>query len=242
MYPYKEGRGGAGALYGLRNLVIIGVGLYFVFYGYTMKIGGTIGKNPLEVPDALSKGIISGGVPAGGIGGISSIGQGGGGRNTPVVEVTETKQEGGSTEVLTSILDPLVVITPEVTEYVGDPWQGLGNYYDIVGDDDLGIVRITHYYPPYGGLNCFNFVDDYCISPMYSGKRWEDWMGRAMACPERFPIGSIIGVDPYGGGTYLWFPCLDRGGMIICNDDGLCVFDVLTDRPVDGMYNAVIKY
>jgi len=75
-------------------------------------------------------------------------------------------------------------------------------------------VRVSHYWPPLGGPNCFRWERGRCVSRMASGERWEDWAYRpwrepgAAACPPEWPFGTrfhLAGRD--------WV-CLDRGGRI----------------------------
>ena len=84
---------------------------------------------------------------------------------------------------------------------------------------------ISHYDPRLGGTNCFNFVDGWCVSPMASGKRWEDYFGVALACPAEYPFGTVFVI-----GDKEWI-CLDRGGAILTNPDGTIWLDMLLDVP-----------
>jgi len=63
---------------------------------------------------------------------------------------------------------------------------------------------------------------------MASGERWEDWYGRAAACPKELPFWTNI-VLPGGESFY----CLDRGGRIVTSADGTMWIDLLVrDAPV----------
>jgi len=70
-------------------------------------------------------------------------------------------------------------------------------------------IRLSHYWPAWGGPNCSRFVRGECISRMASGLRWQDWIGRAAACPREWPFWTEIILS---GGEK--FYCLDRGGRI----------------------------
>ncbi len=87
-------------------------------------------------------------------------------------------------------------------------------------------IRYTHYYPPLGGMNCWNWNDEtqYCDSPTYSGIPWESGMYWGAACPYDWGIGTWIEV-PYWGSVM----CIDRGDMVCIQDaDGwLCEVDIL---------------
>jgi hypothetical protein len=87
---------------------------------------------------------------------------------------------------------------------------------------ELVQVRLSHYWPPLGGVNCFRFVAGECVSRMASGERWQDWVGRAAACPNQWPFWTTI-VLP--GGER--FTCLDRGGKIVVGPDGIPWVDLL---------------
>lgn len=59
------------------------------------------------------------------------------------------------------------------------------------------------------------------MSRMASGLAWENWVGRACACPPEFPFGTrfvVLGKE--------WV-CLDRGGKIII-ENGVVWLDLLT--------------
>ena len=47
------------------------------------------------------------------------------------------------------------------------------------------------------------------MSKMSSGKRWQDYVDHAIACPDELPFGTKITVD---GRTW---ECMDRGGAIV---------------------------
>lgn len=73
-------------------------------------------------------------------------------------------------------------------------------------------ARLSHYWPALGGVNCFRFVAGECVSRMASGERWQDWIGRAVACPKEYPFWTRV-ILP-GGEEFI---CLDRGGKIVDN-------------------------
>ena len=59
---------------------------------------------------------------------------------------------------------------------------------------------------------------------MASGLRWQDWVGRAVACPKEWPFGTVVVLD-----RQHW-ECLDRGGKIKFVD-GIAWVDFLTNSP-----------
>ena len=61
---------------------------------------------------------------------------------------------------------------------------------------------------------------------MASGERWQDWIGRAAACPREWPFWTEI-VLPGGERFY----CLDRGGKIVYGLDGIPFVDLLVQVP-----------
>jgi hypothetical protein len=87
-------------------------------------------------------------------------------------------------------------------------------------------VRLSHYWPPLGGVNCFRYVAGECISRMASGERWQDWIGRAAACPPEWPFLTRLTLP--GGEEFI---CLDRGGKIVVGADGVPWVDLLVAVP-----------
>ena len=95
-------------------------------------------------------------------------------------------------------------------------------------------AHMSHYTPWTGGTNCSNFVNGQCISRMASGQRWQDWVGRATACPKEFPFWTVFTLP--GGEKFV---CLDRGGKIVTLSDESIWLDLLVEQaPVP--YNTVI--
>ena len=91
----------------------------------------------------------------------------------------------------------------------------------------LETVRVSYYQPWRGGPNCSHFVGGECVSRMASGKPWQDYIGRAAACPPEWRFGTLI-ILP--GGEQ--FECLDRGSRIRY-DNGYAWIDLLvTEAPV----------
>lgn len=98
--------------------------------------------------------------------------------------------------------------------------------------DALITVKLSHYWPPLGGPNCFHFVDGECLSGMSSGYPWQDWVDRAAACPSSLPFGTIIEFNNRR------FICLDRGGKVVQSGNTYWV-DTLTEYPL-GVYGSEV--
>lgn len=94
---------------------------------------------------------------------------------------------------------------------------------DIVSG--LGIkARISHYWPPLGGVNCSRFIDGVCLSKMSSGQRWQSWIDRGCACPKEYPFGTRFKLPD--GSTWT---CEDRGSAIV-NQAGIIWLDLLQQK------------
>ena len=102
---------------------------------------------------------------------------------------------------------------------------------DSVGETIL--LKVSHYWPPLGGINCANYVNGRCLSNMASGERWKDWIEQAIACPPEFPFGTQIQI-----GEKVWI-CLDRGGAIQIQDGYVWVDMLIKDPPYN--YGEVVK-
>lgn len=86
------------------------------------------------------------------------------------------------------------------------------------------LIKISHYNPFVGGVNCLTFVDGECISTMANGERWQDWMGKAIACPHQLPFETRIVID---GKEWI---CKDRGNLIVFDSYAYWI-DQLTENP-----------
>lgn len=86
------------------------------------------------------------------------------------------------------------------------------------------MAKISHYWPPLGGVNCAQFVGGKCISRMASGLPWEEWVGRAAACPPELPFGATVELP---GGEI--FYCLDRGSKVVTTAAGELWIDLLLE-------------
>lgn len=87
-------------------------------------------------------------------------------------------------------------------------------------------VKVSHYWPPLGGVNCANFKNGKCVSKMANGKPWEDYVDKAIACPKELKLGTKLQIL---GKTWT---CLDRGGKITKTEDDKYWVDMLTSQTV----------
>lgn len=87
-------------------------------------------------------------------------------------------------------------------------------------------AKISWYWPPLLGVNCATARNGECVSRMASGQPWQDWVGRAVACPEEFPFGTVFVID---GRRWV---CMDRGGAVKRVNSNLIWLDMLTSKPL----------
>jgi len=85
-------------------------------------------------------------------------------------------------------------------------------------------VRVSYYWPKLGGPNCSYFVHGQCLSRMASGKPWQNWKNKAIACPPEWSFGTRIIIK-----DQIW-TCMDRGGKIVF-EGGIPWIDLLTPKP-----------
>jgi hypothetical protein len=84
-------------------------------------------------------------------------------------------------------------------------------------------VKISHYNPDLGGVNCGNWYDGGCQSHLAGGGRWQDYIdeGQTIACPMSVPFGSEVYLDN------IKYTCRDRGGAIVITPEGYYWIDIL---------------
>jgi len=97
-----------------------------------------------------------------------------------------------------------------------------------VTPDRQEIVRVSHYWPSLGGVNCSSFVNGYCVSRMANGERWEDFLGIAIACPKSWEFGTVVSFPDFGDREFI---CKDRGGKINYVN-GVAWVDLLIEFPL----------
>lgn len=77
-------------------------------------------------------------------------------------------------------------------------------------------AHLSNYWPPYGDINC-----DYECAHLANGDRWQKWVGKGLACPLEYPLGTIFVVRGQE------WTCIDRGERIVVNTDGTIWLDLL---------------
>jgi hypothetical protein len=125
---------------------------------------------------------------------------------------------------------------PEPTE---TPVMGFGDWACRYCDKMPVKVKMTHYWPPLGGENCWWFYEGYCHSPMKSSVPWETLVEIAAACPTHW-LGGVVEIPDIGRR----FLCLDTGDKVVC-EDNVCVVDVLTQTRYDWdglIFDAIVYY
>lgn len=86
-------------------------------------------------------------------------------------------------------------------------------------------LRVSHYWPELGGVNCGHFVNGECISKMANGERWQENTGYALACPKELEFGTKIKIK-----DRVW-ECKDRGSRITKDGDVYWI-DMLVPFPL----------
>ena len=129
---------------------------------------------------------------------------------------------------------PMVVTstpTPEKTPYVllngltDEVWiksRRIENEYSQ-SDYITFMGKYSYFWPPYGGINCDNSSGVEECDYMASGEPVVDNVGIAWACDNSIPLYSRLYVEELN----LWGICMDRGGAIKQDTDGLFWFDHL---------------
>ena len=87
-------------------------------------------------------------------------------------------------------------------------------------------AKLSWYWPPLLGANCAVAKNNECVSRMASGHSWKKWVGRAVACPEEYPFGTVFIID---GRRWV---CMDRGGAITRINNNTIWLDLLTEKPL----------
>lgn len=87
-------------------------------------------------------------------------------------------------------------------------------------------VKVSHYYPGWGGPNCAIWQNGQCVSRMASGRKWQKYVDRACACPVEFPFGTVFVI---AGREWT---CWDRGGAIVRVNKHTVWVDLLTKEKI----------
>lgn len=145
-------------------------------------------------------------------------------RTTPGATVTPT-QTITTSPTPTMALDSWY-LTPTAVVGAGGKtfgWQGEIGCFDCTPFNVR--IRLTHYNPQLGDLNCWLWSDEFnwCMSETYSGIPWESVWGFGAACPSEWMIGTWVEVPGVGS-----FVCFDHGDMVKCDyETGVCAVDLL---------------
>ena len=88
-------------------------------------------------------------------------------------------------------------------------------------------VKVSHYWPELGGVNCLTFVNGECISRMANGKTWQSGVGQdVMACPPELEFGTQLYLIDFDR----TFTCTDRGSAIVKTVNGEYWIDLLLPK------------
>ena len=103
-------------------------------------------------------------------------------------------------------------------------------------DETNIIVKVSHYNPELGGVNCLTFKNGKCISKLANGEDWEKYITtkNVIACPKELPLGTKIKVL-----GRVWI-CKDRGSKITKTEDGRYWIDMLV-RETPITYGAEVE-
>ena len=85
-------------------------------------------------------------------------------------------------------------------------------------------AKMSHYWPPLGGVNCAVFAGGECMSTMADGTPWQQGIGTAAGCPREIPFGTRIRL-PDGS---VW-TCQDRGSKVVTEYNGTIWLDLLEE-------------
>lgn len=87
-------------------------------------------------------------------------------------------------------------------------------------------VKVSHYFPGWGGPNCAVWRNGECVSRMASGRKWQKYVDKACACPAEFPFGTVFVINGRE------WTCWDRGGAIVRVNRKTVWVDLLTKQQV----------
>lgn len=123
---------------------------------------------------------------------------------------TDTKKGKVFTPTKTVAFDPTVSVT------ASDAFEGAIQSTGDIALPETVQAHLSNYWPPYGDINC-----DYECAHLANGDRWQKWVGKGLACPLEYPLGTIFVVR---GQEWV---CIDRGERIVVNSDGTIWLDLL---------------
>ena len=88
------------------------------------------------------------------------------------------------------------------------------------------LVKVSHYDPSLGGVNCAWYENGVCRSLLANGEMWQNYYfsNDTIACPMELPFGTRIMLDEN------IYTCRDRGGAIIVTQEGHYWIDILAEK------------
>ncbi len=95
---------------------------------------------------------------------------------------------------------------------------------------EMALAHISFYWPPLGDINC-----DYECEHIANGDVWQKWVGRGVACPTIYPLGTVFVIM---GNEW---ECVDRGEAIVVNRDGSIWLDLLLPTMPKGVAWGTIE-
>lgn len=99
--------------------------------------------------------------------------------------------------------------------------------YSVTEKKNYITVKVSHYWPDLGGVNCLTFVNGSCISKMANGETWQSGIGKnVIACPKELSFGTRIKI------LEKIYTCKDRGSAIIKTETGEYWVDMLQKEAI----------
>ncbi|HVN55223.1 MAG TPA: hypothetical protein VMT46_12895 [Anaerolineaceae bacterium] len=95
---------------------------------------------------------------------------------------------------------------------------------------EIVLSHLSFYWPPLGNINC-----DYECEHIANGDVWQKWVGKGVACPTRYPLGTIFVIM---GDEW---ECVDRGEAIVIKKDGSIWLDMLLPAMPKGVAWGAIQ-
>ena len=88
-------------------------------------------------------------------------------------------------------------------------------------------VKVSHYWPNLGGVNCLTFKNGECVSKMANGQTWQSGVDKnTIACPKELKFGTQIRI------LNEVYTCRDRGSAIVKTDENTYWVDMLRKEAI----------